>query len=74
LAYAVGWWVFSMQPGAKWPDDVVNRSYFRMNTCGAGTNYACPGGDTPVPRGNGSHLDPAGNLVVPPGAAQHRYN
>ncbi|MEW6471487.1 MAG: spirocyclase AveC family protein [Actinomycetota bacterium] len=52
--------------GHAWPEDVQKRSYFTTGLCGAGTTYACPGPDVPLPRRNTSlHVDPDGRLVVP---------
>jgi hypothetical protein len=75
LAYNLVFGLVPLQPGFKWTQDVVNRSYLRGELCGPGTTFACPGGDLPLPRGDrGSHVDPNGRLIVPPGAAAHRYN
>ena len=46
-----------------WPDDILNRSYFRANLCGPGTTYACPSPDLPNPRPHSSHVGPDGTLV-----------
>ncbi|MGH2555197.1 MAG: spirocyclase AveC family protein [Actinomycetota bacterium] len=72
--YNVAFGSMALQPQWRWAQDVVDRSYFRNNLCGEGTPYACPGWDLPLPRGNhGSHVDPDGKLVVPPGAEERRY-
>ena len=52
--------------GHAWPEDIQKRSYFTTGLCGAGTSYACPGPDVPIPRRDTSrHVDPDGKLVVP---------
>ncbi len=59
---------------AEWPADLQQRSYFTNGICGEGTDQACPGPAVPQyrndnnnPDGGSAHLDPEGNLVVPPG-------
>lgn len=75
IAYNLVFGLMVLEPGAHWTADVVNRSYLRGELCGAGTPYACPGADLPLPRGDGaSHVDPSGRFVVPPAAPAHRYN
>ena len=52
--------------GHAWPQDIQKRSYFTTGLCGAGTSYACPGPDIPIPRRDTSrHVDAHGKLVVP---------
>ena len=50
-----------------WPDDITKRSYLVNELCGAGTDQACPGARMPIARRDSVHLDPTGNVVVPPG-------
>jgi hypothetical protein len=57
----------------EWPADFQKRSYFTNGLCGEGTNQMCPGPAVPQfrnnnhdPNGGSAHLDPNGNLVVPP--------
>ncbi|MGV0735045.1 spirocyclase AveC family protein [Mycobacterium syngnathidarum] len=60
----------------EWPADLQKRSYLTDGICGAGTDQACPGPNVPMYRndnqnplrGGSAHLDPNGNLVVPPDA------
>jgi hypothetical protein len=58
---------------AEWPADLQKRSYLTNGLCGEGTDQACPGpvvpqfrNDNHDPNGGSAHLDPNGNLVVPP--------
>ena len=74
VVYSLLFGVVTLQPGFRWTDDIVTRSYFRNELCGPGTPYACPGADLPVNRREpGSRIDPEGQLVVPPGSAEQRY-
>jgi hypothetical protein len=69
FAYNVCFGAFTLFPSFRWAEDIVqNRSYLRNEVCGASTTYACPGADIPIPRRGGAHVDPNGQLVVPPGA------
>jgi hypothetical protein len=59
-----------------WPADLQERSYLTNGICGEGTDQACPGPAVPQfrnnnhdPNGGSAHLDPNGNLVVPPNTA-----
>jgi hypothetical protein len=47
----------------RWPTDITDRSYLLDEFCGPGTEYACPGPATPIPRPTSAHLGPAGELV-----------
>jgi hypothetical protein len=58
---------------AEWPADLQKRSYLTNGICGEGTDQMCPGPAVPQfrnnnhdPNGGSAHLDPNGNLVVPP--------
>jgi hypothetical protein len=58
---------------AEWPADLQKRSYLTNGICGEGTDQICPGPAVPQfrndnrnPDGGSAHLDPDGNLVVPP--------
>jgi hypothetical protein len=58
---------------AEWPEDLVQRSYFTNGICGADTDQMCPGPAVPQYRndnrnsdGGSAHLDPSGQVVVPP--------
>jgi hypothetical protein len=58
---------------ADWPADLQQRSYLTNGLCGEGTDQMCPGPANPQfrndnrdPNGGSAHLDPNGNLVVPP--------
>jgi len=58
---------------AEWPADLQERSYLTNGICGEGTDQMCPGPAAPQfrnnnhdPDGGSAHLDPNGNLVVPP--------
>ena len=58
---------------AEWPADLQKRSYLTNGLCGEGTDQMCPGSAVPQfrnnnhdPNGGSAHLDPNGNLVVPP--------
>jgi hypothetical protein len=58
---------------AEWPADLQKRSYLTNGICGEGTDQMCPGPAAPQfrnnnhdPDGGSAHLDPDGNLVVPP--------
>ena len=58
---------------AEWPADLQKRSYLTDFICGDGTDQMCPGPAVPQfqndnrnPSGGSAHLDPNGNLVVPP--------
>jgi hypothetical protein len=58
---------------ADWPIDLQKRSYLTNGLCGEGTDQMCPGPAVPQfrnnnqdPNGGSAHLDPNGNLVVPP--------
>ena len=60
---------------ADWPADLQKRSYLTNGLCGEGTDQMCPGPAVPQfrnnnhdPDGGSAHLDPSGNLVVPPNA------
>lgn len=50
-----------------WPEDVLSRSYFIQGRCGPGTEYACPGGKTPIFRPGGQHITPEGKVIEPGG-------
>jgi hypothetical protein len=57
----------------EWPADLQKRSYLTTGLCGEGTDQMCPGPAVPQfqnnngnPNGGSAHLDPHGNLVVPP--------
>lgn len=58
----------------EWPADLQSRSYLTDMICGEGTDQMCPGPGVPQfrndnqnPTGGGSaHLNPDGELVVPP--------
>jgi hypothetical protein len=74
-AYNLVFGLMVIEPGARWTQDVVDRSYLRGGLCGEGTPYACPGADLPLPRGDGgSYVDPSGRFIVRPGAPADRYN
>ena len=69
LFYNIAFAMFSLYPGFTWNADTVNnRSYLRDQICGAGTTYACPGEDIPIPRRGGIHVSPEGELVDPAAA------
>src|SRR5262249_45292553 len=58
---------------ADWPVDFQSGSYLTNGLCGEGTDQMCPGPAVPQfrnnnhdPNGGSAHLDPNGNLVVPP--------
>jgi hypothetical protein len=58
---------------AEWPTDLQKRSYLTNGICGEGSDQMCPGPAVPPfrndnrnPNGGSAHLDPNGNLVVPP--------
>jgi Spirocyclase AveC-like len=56
--------------GTGWSPSVLEKSYFTNGVCGAGTDYACPGGSIPTPLGKDAiHLAPDGTLVIPQGVA-----
>lgn len=57
----------------EWPADLQQRSYLTNGICGEGTDQMCPGPAVPQfrnnnrdPEGGSAHLDPGGDLVVPP--------
>jgi len=57
----------------EWPADLQERSYLTNGICGEGTGQMCPGPAAPQfrnnnhdPNGGSAHLDPNGDLVVPP--------
>jgi hypothetical protein len=64
LGYSLSWNWLSLHSDA-WPADIQNRSYFRSGLCGPGTDYACPGPDTPIHRRGAAHLDPDGYVITP---------
>ena len=51
-----------------WPQDVLKRSYFIGGLCGDGTDRLCPDPALPMPSRNSGHINPGGQLVLPPGA------
>jgi hypothetical protein len=51
-----------------WPQDVLKRSYFVGALCGDGTDRLCPDPALPMPSRNSGHINPGGQLVLPPGA------
>lgn len=56
--------------GPGWAPSVLEKSYFTNGVCGDGSDYACPGGEIPLPVGKHQiHLGPDGRLVVPDGSA-----
>ena len=64
LSYNVLFSLTTLYPGFTWSEDIVQRrSYLRDDICGAGTTYACPGKDIPIPRRGGLHVSPEGTLV-----------
>lgn len=66
LLYALNYALISVLPSFRWSEEIVtNRSYLRNQVCGAGTTYACPSADIPIPRDGGIHVSPDGKLVVP---------
>lgn len=67
LLYDIPTLLVSMKVG-PWPTDVQQRSYLTDGLCGPDTDYACPGPNVPIPRTDSAHLDPRGELVIPPGA------
>lgn len=57
----------------EWPADLQQRSYFTNGICGEGTDQMCPGPAVPQfrndngdPNGGSAHLNPDGQLVIPP--------
>lgn len=59
--------VWQIHPG-QYPKDAQQRSYFLNGTCGAGTDYACPGPNVAIHRqGKSVHIGPDGNARTPPG-------
>ena len=50
-----------------WPQDVLKRSYFIGGLCGDGTDRLCPDPALPMPSKNSGHINPGGQLVLPPG-------
>src|SRR5204863_10981 len=58
--------------GGTFPTDITKRSYFMYGVCGPGTDYMCPGPDVPLPKMNGLHVNPEGQLVGPKGAPRSR--
>ena len=50
-----------------WPKSMQSKSYFMGNLCGPRTDRACPAPGVPLHVKGSAYLDPAGNLVVPPG-------
>ena len=67
LGYTIPVNYFALR-GPAWPTSVLERSYFTNGVCGAGTDYACPGGSIPTPLGGKViHLAPDGTLVIPQG-------
>ena len=68
LVFNVAMAVIGVLPGFTWNSDVVlRRSYLRDGLCGAGTTYACPGVNIPIPRQGRPHVSPEGDLVIPAG-------
>lgn len=45
-----------------WPEDVTSRPYLTNGLCGPGTDYACPGHETPINRPGSLHVTPSGEL------------
>jgi hypothetical protein len=62
LLYNIVFAMISLLPSFRWAEDVVNRSYFRNEVCGAGTTFACPSDDVPIPRRGQPHVGPDGRL------------
>lgn len=52
---------FALQSG-RWPEDIQKRSYLTDSICGPGTDYACPGPDTPIFRPDSRYITPDGKL------------
>ncbi len=50
-----------------WPQDVLKRSYFVGGLCGDGTDRLCPDPALPMPGKDSGHINPDGQLVLPPG-------
>ena len=66
LTYNVAFSITSLWPGFTWNEDTVrHRSYLRNELCGAGTPYACPSEDVPIPRRGGGYVDVDGRLQLP---------
>jgi hypothetical protein len=56
-------WAITTMVGRSWPADLVNRSYLTNTLCGAGSDYACPSRDLPIPHGRSSYVNNNGELV-----------
>lgn len=52
---------FAIKSG-PWPASIVEKSYFRTGMCGPGNDFACPGPEVPIPRGDSRHVTPDGRL------------
>lgn len=61
LLHHLPYQAISMRADA-WPRDVIERPYLTGGLCGPGTDYACPGPDTPLARRGARHLGPDGTV------------
>ena len=63
----MAWQPFLITNAAPWPADIQKRSYFTQGICGANTDRACGGRESPISGPHGAYINTDGKVSYPPG-------